>query len=137
MKKNVYYYALRRPFSIGTFPLDNFIEYLEEVEGLVSRYRWGFVTYSKPVTLEEIERFELCPIPPASFWKITLSRLFGKHEINVTLKPGVYSYVAIMEEEGEEEPISMVKLLKEMKERKWDVFNDAEAAAYLLGTYDR
>lgn len=50
------YHLLRRPPSIGTHPTENFLEYVEDGS------RHGLLTYSKPLPLSEVKRYELAPI---------------------------------------------------------------------------
>jgi len=55
-KNTEFKYNLRsRPFSIGTYPPDNFIRFEEDGT------QFGSVIYSKEVPLSEIKRFELVP----------------------------------------------------------------------------
>ena len=59
MEKNQEYtYALTiRPFSIGTYPKDNFVKFIDDV-----KYPFGLLVYSQPVSIEQVQHFNLSPI---------------------------------------------------------------------------
>ena len=64
------YYLTLRGFSIGTFPdngkLVDHGDYDRRTEVLPGIRAWSWVTYSEPLTAEEISRYELVPDPDNS-----------------------------------------------------------------------
>lgn len=66
--ENHVYYSLRRPVSIGTYPTDGMIQFenydnrtfIEEI----GREAWGKLTYSRELTPQELESYELAPDTP-------------------------------------------------------------------------
>lgn len=58
-KNNRWIYTLtQRPFGIGTYPTDNFIEFVENYE----HSPYGQLAYSSPVSLNDMNRFEISPV---------------------------------------------------------------------------
>lgn len=70
------YHLLRRPPGIGTHPLDNFIEYLDDGS------RHGLLAYSKPLPISELKRYELAPITDLKKYDgKVVNYLFGRNKI--------------------------------------------------------
>lgn len=69
------YVMLRRPFSIGTHPLQGFISYDENIG------RHGVLSYDRVLTEKEMYNFELAILTDNSMIGMTKSSCFGKTEI--------------------------------------------------------
>lgn len=79
------YYSLRRPVSVGTYPLEDMKSY-ENYNGRtnvpsIGREAWGELIYSRALTANEIAEYELLPDP--AIGKLTLEeRLTGDELLN-------------------------------------------------------
>ena len=80
-------YNLRsRPFSIGTYPPDNFVRFEEDGS------TFGKVIYSKQVPLETVKQFELVPIGLVEAGDYTLTLGNSKVPVKVTVEKSKKGY---------------------------------------------
>lgn len=64
---NNIYYSTLRPVSIGTYPKDGMVDFENYSSRLyipaINREAWGVLYYSRELTREEMENYDLVPLP--------------------------------------------------------------------------
>jgi len=74
--KTFKYIMLRRPFSIGCQPIDNFVSYDENIG------RHGSLEYSEPLSIETLEQYELAIMADDSMIGMEQTVPFGSGELH-------------------------------------------------------
>lgn len=125
---NEYEYVLTvRPFDIGTYPKDNFLRFTQQ------DFQYGVVAYSKPLPINEIEHYSLCPITEIKDYdgktldyKIGNLILKARVKLESDKRRGYFVNLFISDDKGimKTQPMSGAKFLSEIRDGKLKLENE-------------
>lgn len=129
LDKNEYEYVLtQRPFDIGTYPLNNFIRFEDK------DFQYGVVIYSKPLSIDEMERYSLSPITEIIDYdgkilnyKLGNLNLKARVKLETDKRKGYYVNLFISDDNGiiKTQPMSGVNFLMEIKNGRLILENES------------
>jgi hypothetical protein len=126
---NEYEYVLtQRPFDIGTYPLNNFIRFEDK------DFQYGVLIYSKPLSIDEMERYSLSPITEIIDYdgkildyKLGNLNLKARVKLETDKRKGYYVNLFISDDNGiiKTQPMSGVNFLMEIKNGRLILENES------------